>query len=141
MANLSRFKVFIKNNSLRFTDATSHYIHIVWAAIDKVGCGLNQCNNTLNLVCNYGSSYDMNPTIMYKPGPPCSKCPSGTACKNSLCSNIAPGMRQWTNEETTTEGPVAPGKLATVLEQLYSIKESLKSLTDRLNKIIKNLLF
>ena len=91
--------------SFSFKGSTSHYMHMIWAATDRLGCGMNQCDGSLLLVCNYQPSGDINSAVMYKQGPPCFKCPPGTACKKSLCSKNA-GVS--VSEEVPTTIPQAP---------------------------------
>ncbi|GBM54777.1 hypothetical protein AVEN_198784-1, partial [Araneus ventricosus] len=60
---------------------------VVWATSWRVGCGRavfkeGKWYKTL-LVCNYGPAGNMMGGEMYKGGPPCSACPSGTCCGSS----------------------------------------------------------
>lgn len=82
-------------------------MHMIWAATDRLGCGMNQCDGSLLLVCNYQPSGDINSAVMYQQGPPCFKCPSGTACKKSLCSKNAQ-VSVPKEEEVPIESPQAP---------------------------------
>uniref|UniRef100_A0A8C8S0R0 Peptidase inhibitor 16 n=1 Tax=Pelusios castaneus TaxID=367368 RepID=A0A8C8S0R0_9SAUR len=70
-----------------------HYTQVVWANSERVGCGVQFCK-TLHgveeqdlylLVCNYDPPGNVRGRKPYKEGPPCSKCPEGYACRNSLC--------------------------------------------------------
>ena len=38
------------------------------------------------IVCNYGESGNGKGQPMYLEGEPCSACPAGTTCDNSLCA-------------------------------------------------------
>ncbi|XP_064611671.1 peptidase inhibitor 15-A-like [Liolophura sinensis] len=73
-----------------------HYTQVVWAKSTKVGCGYAKCptlkmpsgntvKNAIFVACNYqvaGNYAGLPPFTM---GKKCSKCPSGTKCKDSLC--------------------------------------------------------
>uniref|UniRef100_A0A8C3RY70 Peptidase inhibitor 16 n=1 Tax=Chelydra serpentina TaxID=8475 RepID=A0A8C3RY70_CHESE len=70
-----------------------HYTQVVWANSERVGCGMQFCK-TLHgvedpdlylLVCNYDPPGNVRGRKPYKEGSPCSKCPEGYMCRNSIC--------------------------------------------------------
>uniref|UniRef100_A0A8C0GLD5 Peptidase inhibitor 16 n=1 Tax=Chelonoidis abingdonii TaxID=106734 RepID=A0A8C0GLD5_CHEAB len=70
-----------------------HYTQVVWANSERIGCGMQFCK-TLHgveepdlylLVCNYDPPGNVRGRKPYKEGPPCSKCPEGYTCRNSIC--------------------------------------------------------
>ncbi|XP_078098437.1 peptidase inhibitor 16-like [Mustelus asterias] len=116
---------------LEFTDYTyetmdctpkmmcGHYTQLIWANTDKVGCGTHLCEevkgliykNLSLLVCNYlppGNVLGQHP---YKKGTPCSECPDGTKCIDSLCtSELEPEEEpklEPTAEPETKQEPIA----------------------------------
>ncbi|KAH7714588.1 venom allergen-like protein vap-2 [Aphelenchoides avenae] len=78
-----------------------HWSQMAWAATAKLGCGVQWCETKGDeslgdwskftyVVCNYSPAGNSHEPI-YEPGPPCSKCGSGTgndqnACSGSLCN-------------------------------------------------------
>ncbi|KAF8764847.1 CRISP/Allergen/PR-1 like protein [Argiope bruennichi] len=68
-----------------------HFTQVVWATSWRVGCGRSVFKEgewyRTFLVCNYGPAGNMMGGEMYKAGPPCSACPSGTCCGSSCGSN------------------------------------------------------
>ncbi|XP_062974992.1 peptidase inhibitor 16 [Elgaria multicarinata webbii] len=74
-----------------------HYTQVVWATSERVGCGTVFCetlhltNDTdMNLlVCNYEPPGNVIGHKPYKEGAPCSMCPDGYSCKDSLCASSA----------------------------------------------------
>uniref|UniRef100_A0A8C3W5X3 Peptidase inhibitor 16 n=1 Tax=Catagonus wagneri TaxID=51154 RepID=A0A8C3W5X3_9CETA len=73
-----------------------HYTQVVWAKTERIGCGSHLCEklqgieeaNIHLLVCNYEPPGNMKGQRPYQEGTPCSQCPSGYRCKNSLCEPI-----------------------------------------------------
>ncbi|XP_016079175.1 PREDICTED: peptidase inhibitor 16 [Miniopterus natalensis] len=73
-----------------------HYTQVVWAKTEKIGCGSHFCEklqgiNEANihlLVCNYEPPGNVKWQRPYVEGTPCSQCPSGYHCQNSLCEPI-----------------------------------------------------
>uniref|UniRef100_A0A665TQ40 SCP domain-containing protein n=1 Tax=Echeneis naucrates TaxID=173247 RepID=A0A665TQ40_ECHNA len=83
----------------------SHYTQMVWASTNRVGCAVRKCSNmfvfgsmwreaTL-LVCNYSIKGNWVGEAPYKPGRPCSVCPSsyGGSCWRNQCSPNARSRR------------------------------------------------
>ncbi|KFV89607.1 Peptidase inhibitor 16, partial [Fulmarus glacialis] len=70
-----------------------HYTQVVWASTHQIGCGAKFCEkidgieteDMYLLVCNYYPPGNMKGRKPYKEGPPCSQCPEGRVCVNSLC--------------------------------------------------------
>jgi len=69
---------------------TGHYTQVVWAESEELGCGQVMYTDApwyRNLVvCNYGPGGNMQGAAMYEVGEPCSACPDGYTCKDSLCA-------------------------------------------------------
>nr|XP_007970953.2 peptidase inhibitor 16 isoform X4 [Chlorocebus sabaeus] len=69
---------------------------VVWAKTERIGCGSHFCEklqgveetNIELLVCNYEPPGNVKGKRPYQEGTPCSQCPSGYRCKNSLCEPI-----------------------------------------------------
>ncbi|CAI5777517.1 peptidase inhibitor 16 [Podarcis lilfordi] len=72
-----------------------HYTQVVWASSERVGCGTVFCETLefLNdtdmhlVVCNYQPPGNIKGRKPYKEGAPCSMCPDGYSCKDSLCES------------------------------------------------------
>ncbi|XP_067387638.1 peptidase inhibitor 16 [Emydura macquarii macquarii] len=88
-----------------------HYTQVVWANSERVGCGMQFCK-TLHgaeepdlylLVCNYDPPGNVRGRKPYKEGPPCSKCPEGYTCRNSLCD-----PREDSEEAVTSSRTIRP---------------------------------
>uniref|UniRef100_A0A8C7B4E2 Peptidase inhibitor 16 n=1 Tax=Neovison vison TaxID=452646 RepID=A0A8C7B4E2_NEOVI len=73
-----------------------HYTQVVWAKTERIGCGSHFCEklqgveeiNIQLLVCNYEPPGNVKGKRPYQEGTPCSLCPSGYRCENSLCEPI-----------------------------------------------------
>lgn len=85
-----------------------HFSQVVWATSWRVGCGRAVFKDDkwfkTFLVCNYGPAGNFFKAKMYKEGPPCSECPSGTCCGSScqasgIRSNYE-GLCKAINEDT-----------------------------------------
>ncbi|XP_058162641.2 peptidase inhibitor 16 isoform X1 [Dasypus novemcinctus] len=69
---------------------------VVWADSRLVGCGVHFCDfmhgiderDMLMVVCNYQPPGNVRGRLPYKPGQPCSLCPPGTRCVDTLCEPI-----------------------------------------------------
>uniref|UniRef100_A0A674J2V1 Peptidase inhibitor 16 n=1 Tax=Terrapene triunguis TaxID=2587831 RepID=A0A674J2V1_9SAUR len=79
-----------------------HYTQVVWANSERIGCGMQFCK-TLHgveepdlylLVCNYDPPGNVRGRKPYKEGPPCSMCPEGYTCRNSILSPLD-GPENW----------------------------------------------
>jgi len=74
----------------KFVEETGHYTQLAWADTYKVGCGVSGFQKEKwwkrLVACNYAIGGNVNNKELYIIGEPCSKCPSGTTCKNSLCA-------------------------------------------------------
>ncbi|XP_038235573.1 peptidase inhibitor 16 [Dermochelys coriacea] len=86
-----------------------HYTQVVWANSERVGCGMQFCK-TLHgvedpdlylLVCNYDPPGNVRGRKPYKEGPPCSKCPEGYTCRNSICEPSVDSEEASTSSRTT----------------------------------------
>lgn len=83
-----------------------HYTQVVWARTDRIGCGSHFCEklqgveetNIHLLVCNYEPPGNVKGHRPYQEGTPCSQCPSGYRCENSLCEPMS-------DPEEVTETP------------------------------------
>ncbi|CAH6789940.1 Pi16 [Phodopus roborovskii] len=70
-----------------------HYTQVVWSKTEKIGCGSHFCEmlqgveeaNIHLLVCNYEPPGNVKGRKPYQEGTPCSQCPLGYSCENSLC--------------------------------------------------------
>ncbi|XP_021489107.1 peptidase inhibitor 16 [Meriones unguiculatus] len=70
-----------------------HYTQVVWSKTEKIGCGSHFCEtlqgveeaNVHLLVCNYEPPGNVKGRKPYQEGTPCSQCPLGYSCANSLC--------------------------------------------------------
>ncbi|XP_066215616.1 peptidase inhibitor 16 isoform X2 [Saccopteryx leptura] len=71
-----------------------HYTQVVWAKTDRIGCGSHFCEKLQGtdetdihlLVCNYEPPGNVRGRRPYQEGTPCSQCPLGYGCENSLCA-------------------------------------------------------
>ena len=74
----------------KFNYGAGHYTQVVWAESEELGCGQvmfkdgSWYNNIV--VCNYAKGGNMGGAAMYEEGDPCSNCPSGYTCNDSLCA-------------------------------------------------------
>ncbi|KAK1338471.1 hypothetical protein QTO34_001587, partial [Cnephaeus nilssonii] len=74
-----------------------HYTQVVWAKTERIGCGSHFCEklqgveetNIHLLVCNYEPPGNVKGHRPYQEGTPCSQCPSGYRCENSLCEPMS----------------------------------------------------
>ncbi|XP_005084971.1 peptidase inhibitor 16 [Mesocricetus auratus] len=70
-----------------------HYTQVVWSKSERIGCGSHFCEtlqgveetNIHLLVCNYEPPGNVKGRKPYQEGTPCSQCPVGYSCENSLC--------------------------------------------------------
>jgi len=72
----------------QFSSPTGHYTQVVWAETTKVGCGAATYRDgkwfaTL-YTCNYGPNGNFIRSEMYRAGPACSACPTGTQCSKQF---------------------------------------------------------
>ncbi|KAJ8787549.1 hypothetical protein J1605_022864 [Eschrichtius robustus] len=93
-----------------------HYTQVVWAKTERIGCGAHFCEklqgveetNIHLLVCNYEPPGNVKGQRPYQEGTPCSQCPLGYHCENSLCgSRVVHGP-----EEEPSAAPPPPGSQA-----------------------------
>ncbi|GAB5571464.1 peptidase inhibitor 16 isoform X1 [Prionailurus iriomotensis] len=95
-----------------------HYTQVVWAKTERIGCGSHFCEklqgveetNIHLLVCNYEPPGNVKGKRPYQEGTPCSLCPSGYRCENSLCELIRDPEEAQDLPYLVTE---APSSLAT----------------------------
>ncbi|XP_065451120.1 peptidase inhibitor 16 [Chrysemys picta bellii] len=98
-----------------------HYTQVVWANSERVGCGMQFCK-TLHgveepdlylLVCNYDPPGNVRGRKPYKEGPPCSKCPEGYTCRNSICEPSIDSEEAFPSSRTTRPNLTTRPALAT----------------------------
>ncbi|XP_005389688.1 PREDICTED: peptidase inhibitor 16 isoform X2 [Chinchilla lanigera] len=73
-----------------------HYTQVVWSKTERIGCGSHFCEtlqgveetNIHLLVCNYEPPGNVKGKRPYREGTPCSQCPPGYSCENTLCEPI-----------------------------------------------------
>uniref|UniRef100_A0A8C2S641 Peptidase inhibitor 16 n=1 Tax=Capra hircus TaxID=9925 RepID=A0A8C2S641_CAPHI len=107
-----------------------HYTQVVWAKTERIGCGSHFCEKLQGveetdihlLVCNYEPPGNVKGQRPYQEGTPCSQCPLGYHCKNSLCEPIR-GPEE--AQDLSSLVPEAPSSLAT--EASSSRKEGIDS--------------
>jgi len=79
-------------NPFKFDYNAGHYTAVVWAKTEEVGCGQVVYKEGAwyknIVVCNYARGGNMVGSAMYQAGEPCSDCPSGYQCEDSLCVKI-----------------------------------------------------
>ena len=79
-------------NPFKFDYTTGHYTAVVWAESEELGCGqvvYKEGDWFKNIVvCNYAMGGNIVGSAMYEEGEPCSNCPSGYQCNNSLCAQL-----------------------------------------------------
>ncbi|XP_005856781.1 PREDICTED: peptidase inhibitor 16 isoform X3 [Myotis brandtii] len=96
-----------------------HYLQVVWAKTDRIGCGSHFCEklqgveetNVHLLVCNYEPPGNVRGRRPFEEGTPCSQCPSGYLCENSLCEPMS--CPEEDQEVPHLEDGEAPPSLAT----------------------------
>merc|ERR1711872_183391 len=73
-----------------FVYQAGHYTQVVWAESEELGCGQVMYKDgdwySNIVICNYAKGGNFKGATMYEEGEPCSKCPSGYSCKDSLCA-------------------------------------------------------
>ncbi|XP_027814746.1 peptidase inhibitor 16 isoform X1 [Ovis aries] len=107
-----------------------HYTQVVWAKTERIGCGSHFCEKLQGveetdihlLVCNYEPPGNVKGQRPYQEGTPCSQCPLGYHCKNSLCEPIR-GPEE--AQDLSSLVPEVPSSLAT--EASSSRKEGIDS--------------
>ncbi|XP_037861958.2 peptidase inhibitor 16 isoform X3 [Chlorocebus sabaeus] len=113
-----------------------HYTQVVWAKTERIGCGSHFCEklqgveetNIELLVCNYEPPGNVKGKRPYQEGTPCSQCPSGYRCKNSLCEPIGSPEDAQDLPYLVTE---APSFLATEASDSRKMAHSLPSLDEK----------
>ena len=77
-------------NPFKPAAGAGHYTQVVWAESEELGCGrvMYMDDGWYNdiVVCNYAVGGNMKGVAMYKVGDPCSNCPPGYTCNDSLCA-------------------------------------------------------
>ncbi|EPB77280.1 SCP-like protein [Ancylostoma ceylanicum] len=61
------------------------FTQMAWATTRRLGCAVARCNGRYNVVCRYSERGNIVGERIYQRGRPCSRCPSGTTCVDSLC--------------------------------------------------------
>ncbi|XP_021571486.1 peptidase inhibitor 16 isoform X2 [Carlito syrichta] len=93
-----------------------HYTQVVWAKTERIGCGSHFCEklqgveetNIHLLVCNYEPPGNVKGRRPYQEGTPCSQCPSGHRCENSLCEPVRSPEVAQDLPGLVTEAPSSP---------------------------------
>ena len=75
----------------------------MWSKTERIGCGSHFCEtlqgveeaNIHLLVCNYEPPGNVKGRKPYQEGTPCSQCPLGYSCENSLCGAENPEKADW----------------------------------------------
>lgn len=63
-----------------------HYMQIIWATTNRLGCGYNKCGRIGRFACFYNPPGAIPKLAPYKVGTPCTACPPKfTECYLSLC--------------------------------------------------------
>nr|CDS30755.1 glioma pathogenesis protein 1 [Hymenolepis microstoma] len=81
------------------TNSCKHYLQVVWAAAEKVGCAKKECpspsekpslknENKIVMLCLYDQGPAATPTVPYEQGDPCHNCDKTKypTCPDKLCS-------------------------------------------------------
>ncbi|XP_013206605.1 peptidase inhibitor 16 [Microtus ochrogaster] len=90
-----------------------HYTQVVWSKTERIGCGSHFCEslhgveeaNIHLLVCNYEPPGNVKGRKPYQEGTPCSQCPVGYNCKNSLCEPTRNPKEEQDSPPRVTEVP------------------------------------
>ncbi|KFM79245.1 Venom allergen 5, partial [Stegodyphus mimosarum] len=102
-------KRFLSNMQFVGESEYGHFTQMVWADTWKIGCGYIVYKNgnayRQFFVCNYGPQGNILNQPMYKPGLPCTGCPSNSCCGNGCKHVVYPGLCQMKNPY---EAPIYP---------------------------------
>lgn len=90
-----------------------HYTQVVWSKTERIGCGSHFCEslqgveeaNIHLLVCNYEPPGNVKGRKPYQEGTPCSQCPVGYNCENSLCEPTRNPKEEQDSPPRVTEVP------------------------------------
>lgn len=90
-----------------------HYTQVVWSKTERIGCGSHFCEtlqgveeaNIHLLVCNYEPPGNVKGRKPYQEGTPCSQCPVGYSCVNSLCEPDRKPEKAQDSPPRVTEAP------------------------------------
>ncbi|XP_049999937.1 peptidase inhibitor 16 isoform X1 [Alexandromys fortis] len=96
-----------------------HYTQVVWSKTERIGCGSHFCEslhgveeaNIHLLVCNYEppNAFSFRGNVKgrkpYQEGTPCSQCPVGYNCENSLCEPTRNPKEEQDSPPRVTEVP------------------------------------
>ncbi|XP_028623789.1 peptidase inhibitor 16 isoform X1 [Grammomys surdaster] len=90
-----------------------HYTQVVWSKTERIGCGSHFCEtlqgveeaNIQLLVCNYEPPGNVKGRKPYQEGTPCSQCPLGYSCENSLCEPMRNPEKAQDSPPRVTEVP------------------------------------
>lgn len=109
-----------EHNYYNFSTATcdpgqmcGHYTQVVWSKTERIGCGSHFCEtlqgveeaNIHLLVCNYEPPGNVKGRKPYQEGTPCSQCPLGYSCENSLCEPMRDLEKAQDSPPRVTEVP------------------------------------
>ncbi|XP_016041372.1 peptidase inhibitor 16 isoform X2 [Erinaceus europaeus] len=106
----------LSNTTCEPDQMCGHYTQVVWAKTERIGCGTHFCEKLKGvevtdiqlLVCNYEPPGNVKGQKPYQEGTPCSQCPSGYHCKNSLCELIrGPEIQDVSDLVTEMSSPLA----------------------------------
>ncbi|CAJ0601524.1 unnamed protein product [Cylicocyclus nassatus] len=60
------------------------FTQMAWATTRYLGCSIADCNSYYVTVCRYSPKGHIAGKMVYKPGPTCTECKSGTTCEEEL---------------------------------------------------------
>ncbi|KAF8764811.1 CRISP/Allergen/PR-1 like protein [Argiope bruennichi] len=89
---------------------TGHLTQLIWSRSWRVGCGYSYYKQAggyhLYYACNYGPGGNIIGEPVYKPGRPCSACPTNTQCSTvGRGANSFAGLCKMTDPNTTPAYP------------------------------------
>ncbi|VDM17115.1 unnamed protein product [Hydatigera taeniaeformis] len=99
------------SNACTVGTVCGHYIQMVWATSEELGCAVKQCDSLMPnwpspvflLTCQYKPAGNYIGIRPYTSGISCSQCPVGTTCVNKLCSRRNSNRSRATSSSTVTE--------------------------------------
>ncbi|XP_055993344.1 peptidase inhibitor 16 isoform X2 [Sorex fumeus] len=104
------------SNACNASQVCGHYTQVIWARTERIGCGSHFCEklegieetNIHLLVCNYEPPGNVKGQRPYQEGTPCSQCPAGYRCEESLCEPIREPEEAPDSPDRGTETPSSP---------------------------------
>ncbi|XP_051009362.1 peptidase inhibitor 16 [Acomys russatus] len=123
-----------------------HYTQVVWSKTERIGCGSHFCEtlqgveeaNIHLLVCNYEPPGNVKGRRPYQEGTPCSQCPLGYSCENSLCEPMknpeeAQDSPPLVTKVPSTRGTDAPSSRETSTQSLATSETTHFSLVTKVS--------